>query len=113
MRNEVVDIEVSKERNYSTYLTLALRLEERYKIKILCTDGYEAYRKYKIASRHLVTKSETCLVESKNSLIRHYLARLNRRTKRYTKSIDMLFHSIFLFFNRKYLKDIYLFNNTN
>jgi len=34
-RNEVVNIEISRERNYSAYLALALRLEEKYKIKIL------------------------------------------------------------------------------
>jgi insertion element IS1 protein InsB len=87
-------------------LQLALRLEKKYKIKILATDGYDAYQKYRIADRHIITKTETCLVESKNSLIRHYLARFNRRTKRYSKAFDMIFNSIFLFFNRKYLKTI-------
>ena len=55
------------------------RLERKgYKIKILCTDGFEVYASYKLAEKHCVTKAETSLVESKNSLIRHYLARFNR-----------------------------------
>ena len=83
-----------------------MRLEQKYKIKTLCTDGFDVYQKYKISDKHIVSKSETCLVESKNSLIRHYLARLNRRTKRYSKAIDMIWNSIFLFFNRKKLEAI-------
>ena len=39
------------------------------------TDGYEGYPSYKAAEKHCVSKAETSLVESKNSLIRHYLAR--------------------------------------
>jgi insertion element IS1 protein InsB len=89
-------------------LQLALRLEKKYKIKILATDGYDAYQKYRIADNHIITKTETCLVESKNSLIRHYLARFNRRTKRYSKTFDMIFNSIFLFFNRKHLETIFV-----
>jgi insertion element IS1 protein InsB len=48
----------------------------------------------------LVTKSETALVESKNSLIRHYLARFNRKTKRYSKALDMITNSILILFNK-------------
>jgi len=86
---------------------MALRLEKKgYKVNILCTDGYEGYCSYKLAKRHLVTKAETSLVESKNSLIRHYLARFNRRTKRYSKALDMIFYSLLIFFNRELLISI-------
>jgi len=61
-----------------------------YKVKILCTDGYEGYGYYTIAQQHIVSKSETCLVESKNAVIRHYLARFNRRTKRFSKAFDSI-----------------------
>ena len=87
-------------------MQLALRLEKKYKIKILATGSYDAYQKYRIADSHIITKAETCLVESKNSLIINYLALFNRRTKRYSKSFDMIFNSIFLFFNRKHLETI-------
>jgi insertion element IS1 protein InsB len=79
---------------------MVCRIEKSYKVNILCTDGYDAYAKYRFANRHVVTKSETSLVESKNSLIRHYLARFNRRTKRYSKAFDMIENSILLLFNK-------------
>ena len=47
--------------------------------------------------KHVVSKSETCLVESYNSVLRYYLARLHRKTKCYSKSIQMLELSIALF----------------
>ncbi len=61
-----------------------------------------------IAKRHVVTKSETSLVESKNSLIRHYLARFNRKTKRYSKAIDMIENSLLLLFNRNLIESIFI-----
>jgi len=48
---EVVDFEVGH-RSKATYLNLAFRLEERYKIEHLCTDDYSVYGCYKIASQH-------------------------------------------------------------
>ncbi|HJK86558.1 MAG TPA: hypothetical protein QKA08_02155 [Candidatus Megaira endosymbiont of Nemacystus decipiens] len=58
------------------------------------------YSKYNISKQHTTTKAETSLVESFNSLIRHYLARFNRKTKRYSKSFDMIYASLTLFFNK-------------
>ncbi|CAN0600246.1 unnamed protein product, partial [Ectocarpus sp. 12 AP-2014] len=55
------------------------------KTNILCTYEYDGYASYRIA-KQLTTKAETSLMESKNSFIRHYLARLNRRTKRFSKT---------------------------
>jgi insertion element IS1 protein InsB len=75
-----------------------LRIEKKYKVKHLCTDGYSAYQYYKISEHHHTTKSETALVEAKNSIVRHYLARFNRRTKRYSKSIKMIVASLTLLF---------------
>jgi insertion element IS1 protein InsB len=40
--------------------------------------------------KHIVTKAETCLVESYDSVLRYYLAGLHRRTKCYSKSLEML-----------------------
>ena len=98
-RGKVIDFEVG-DRSKFTYLKLAFRLEKRYNINHLCTDNYSAYGYYKISNQHHITKSETSLVESVNSLIRHYLARFNRRTKRYSKSIKMLTASLVLFFHK-------------
>jgi IS1 family transposase len=51
--------------------------------------------------KHVVTKSETCLVETKNSSLRDNLARLNRRTKRFSKSTEMLRLTISLFLKKQ------------
>ena len=85
---------------------MALKLERKYKIKIMCSDAYPVYSKYRIAQKHIVTKAETSLVESKNALIRHYLARFNRKTKRFSKSIEMIYHSLILLFNKNKIQDI-------
>ena len=53
-------------------------------LKIECTDGNFSYEKElgKNANiKHVVSKSETCLVESYNSVLRYYLARLHSKTK--------------------------------
>jgi len=60
----------------------------------------EAFKMMGIPEAHSMTKSQTHLIESSNSSIRDNLARFNRKTKRYTKSIDMLIISLDLFFNR-------------
>lgn len=52
------------------------------------------------AQKHIVSKAETCLVEAKNSSLRDMLARLNRRTKRYSKSITMLRYSVWLWMKK-------------
>ena len=68
-RAKVVDFEVTTERDFSSYLPMALRLDSNYKIEISCSDHYDVYGKYKIADKHCFTKKETALVESFNSLI--------------------------------------------
>lgn len=89
-------------------MKLALELEQRYRIRIMCTDGNPAYAYYRLAEKHVVSKSETCLVEAFNSSLRDMLARLNRRTKRISKSLEMLRLSLILFFNRHLAYRIYL-----
>jgi len=107
-RAKVVDFEVTRTRDFSAYLPLALRLDNSYEIEISCSDHYEVYGGYKIAKSHYFTKKETALVESFNSLIRHYLTRFNRGTKRYSKAFDMIYNSILLLFNKNIL--ISMFN---
>lgn len=107
-KNKICDFEIG-DRSFSTYLTMALRLENRYKIKHLCTDGYDAYSKYKISEFHHKTKAETCLVEAKNSSLRDNLARLNRKTKRISKTVEMLKITVFLLINKTILWNINYF----
>ncbi|MFT4204403.1 MAG: IS1 family transposase, partial [Chitinophagaceae bacterium] len=46
--------------------------------------------------KHKQSKAETFTVEGYNSLFRHFLARMRRKTKCYTKSRKMLEYSILL-----------------
>lgn len=57
-----------------------------------------AFKRINIQEPHLMTKRETHLIESSNSSIRDNLARFNRKTKRYSKSREMLKISLDLFF---------------
>ena len=66
-------------------MPLALRISGKYNVSISTSDYYEVYNKFHIGDRHVMTKAETALVESKNTLIRHYLPRFNRKTLRYSK----------------------------
>jgi len=97
---------VTSSRDFWSYLPLARRLRAAYRISIGCSDHYDVYGKVKVAEQHYFTKSETALVESFNSLIRHYLARFNRKTKRYSKALDMIYNSLLLLFNKKLLISI-------
>jgi len=50
---------------------------------------------------HIQSKKATQTIESHNGRLRHFLARLARRTKCYSKSLEMLEASLILFFARK------------
>ena len=82
-------------------------------IDYLCTDGHNAYEK--VANHplfkhnikhHIISKSETCFVESWNSKLRDNLAKLNRDTKRFPKSIKALEDSIYLLANMEFVVGI-------
>ena len=85
VRNKIVEFEVSDKRDFASYLKLAMSVKDKYKVEISCSDHYEVYNKYHIGEKHICSKAETSLVESFNSMIRHYLARFHRKTKRYSK----------------------------
>jgi IS1 family transposase len=64
---------------------------KHHNILIAATDGNYSYDKVVPRhTKHMVDKAETCLIEAKNSSLRDMLARLNRRTKRYSKCPIML-----------------------
>ena len=94
----MVDFEVTETRDFMVYQPMAMRLAERFNIEISASYDCFTYQKYRIARQHINTKSETCLVESFNSLIPHYLARFHRQTKRYSKCINMVRRSLWLLF---------------
>jgi insertion element IS1 protein InsB len=49
---------------------------------------------------HTMTKGQTRLIESSNSSIRDNLARFNRKTKRFSKTLEMLEITLNLFIHR-------------
>ena len=65
------------------------------------TDYWKAYEDFIPKGQHIQSKKETFTVEGYNSLLRHFLARLRRKTKCYTKSEEMLKYSIILLFAKR------------
>lgn len=58
------------------------------------TDGWKVYPMYIQPEDHLVSKTYMTRVEGENTRLRHYLARLHRKTLCYSKSLDMLRYSL-------------------
>ena len=58
------------------------------------TDGYKVYPKFIPDGDQIISKIYMTRVEGENSRLRHYLARLHRKTFCYSKSEEMLFLSI-------------------
>ena len=66
------------------------------------TDGYKVYQSFINDVDQIVDKTYMTRVEGENTRLRHYLARLHRKTLCYSKSINMLKYSIRLLLH--YLK---------
>jgi len=64
------------------------------------TDFWRPYEIEIPPEKHVQTKAETYTVEGYNSIIRHFLARFRRKTKCYSKSIEMVHLSLLLLFNK-------------
>ena len=60
------------------------------------TDYWRAYAEFLLPEIHTRSKAETYTVEGYNSIFRHFLARLRRKSKCYTKSLEMLKYSVLL-----------------
>jgi len=60
------------------------------------TDYWKPYENFVPPPLHTQSKAETYTVEGYNSLFRHFLARLRRKSKCYSKSMDMLKYSVML-----------------
>ncbi len=97
---------MTETRDLFAYRKLAYRIKRKFKINILCADGNFAYQKIKSSNKHVISKSETCLVESENSVMRRRLARFHRRTSCYSKAMDMISASLLLLFNEELLYSI-------
>lgn len=60
------------------------------------TDGYKVYQSFIDNADQIVDKTYMTRVESENTRLRHYLARLHRKISCYSKSVVMLKYSICL-----------------
>ncbi len=60
------------------------------------TDHWKAYAEFLPETIHTQSKAETYTIEGYNSILRHFLARLRRKTKCYTKSLEMLKYFVLL-----------------
>ncbi len=58
------------------------------------TDGYPVYPCFINTEDHIVSKTYMTRVEGENSRLRHYLARLHRKTFCYSKPVEILKLSI-------------------
>ncbi|MGB9929616.1 MAG: IS1 family transposase, partial [Methanosarcina sp.] len=73
------------------------------------TDHWKAYAEFVPENIHTKSKKETYTVEGYNSILRHFLARLRRKTKCYTKSLQMLKYSVILLMKYRN-KELTMFN---
>lgn len=63
---------------------------------VIHTDYWKSYSEFLPEVRHIKSKAGTFTVEGYNSRLRHFLARLRRKAKCYSKSIEMLKYSLIL-----------------
>ena len=60
------------------------------------TDYWNAYQNFIPQDKHVQSKAETFTVEGYNSLFRHFLARLRRKSKCYSKNADRLKEAVMM-----------------
>ena len=70
------------------------------------TDGWSVYPGFIPQGDQIVSKTYMTPVEGENTRLRHYLARLHRKTLCYSKSLDMLAHSIRLLIHYLKFRDV-------
>jgi len=70
-------------------------------MEYVASDYWKAYESIVPRDKHIQTKAETFTVEGYNSLFRHFLARMRRKTKCYSKKIEMLELSVLLLMHHR------------
>jgi insertion element IS1 protein InsB len=70
------------------------------------SDGNRVYPMVIPDQDHIVSKTYMTRVEGENTRLRHYLARLHRKTLCYSKSVEMLAHSIRLLLHYLKFRDV-------
>jgi insertion element IS1 protein InsB len=67
----------------------------------IASDYWKPYEHIIPKEKHIQTKAETFTVEGYNSLFRHFLARMRRRSNCYAKSVEMLKLSFLLLMHHR------------
>jgi insertion element IS1 protein InsB len=70
-------------------------------MNFIASDFWKPYEHIIPPEKHIQSKAETFTVEGYNSLFRHFLARMRRRTKCYSKKVEMLKMSILLLMHHR------------
>ena len=103
-RNRVVAYHIGDKGVASAMAIYRLTKQAVGNIEIIYTDANSCYRlafeRHGVPEPHTQTKAQTHLIEASNSSIRDNLARFNRRSKRFSKTHQMLAITLDLFFNR-------------
>ncbi|ELS05449.1 transposase, IS1 family [Xenococcus sp. PCC 7305] len=81
------------ERSSRTFQPL-WKIASQWDCYFYVTDGWKVYPKFIPDGDQIVSKIYMTRVEGENTRLRHYLARLHRKTLCYSKSLVMLKHSI-------------------
>ena len=80
-------------RDTATGSVLWEKIEDKT-IGDVMTDYWKPYEHFVPPEIHTQSKAEPFTVEGDNSRFRHFLARLRRKSKCYSKSLDMLRYSV-------------------
>ena len=78
----------------------------KWKCYFYVTDGWKVYPQFIPDGDQIVCKTYMTRVEGENTRLRHYLARLKRKTLCYSKSLEMLEHSIKLLIHYLKFRDV-------
>lgn len=70
-------------------------------MKNIASNYWKAYETIVPKEKHLQTKAETFTVEGYNSLFRHFLARMRRKSKCYSKKVEELKLSVLLLMHHR------------
>ena len=70
-------------------------------MKHIASDYWKPYESVIPQEKHIQSKAETFTVEGYNSLFRHFLARMRRKSKCYSKKVEMLKLSILMLMHHR------------
>ena len=88
------------DRSEKTGKCLWNKLKDKPMARVM-TDYWKAYENIVPKEIHTQSKSETYTIEGYNSLFRHFLARLRRKTTCYTKNVNSLKEAVIMLMLKK------------